>query len=195
MLQARWPATAPDMGCMVSAFGAVVLIVSVFLPWYERHGARDARRASGAAAATSRAARARNRATGALARGQTSCCSCSPRSRSSTRCVPLARGDGQVPGGAGGAVVLLGALAAALRALPHARAARTVAGGHGAVAARGRMARAARLARDRSRGDVAAEHRHHGAGFGAAPRARRALRPARLSAVARASKAGARAIR
>lgn len=95
-------------GLMVSAFGAVVLIVSVFLPWYEVTVAVHA--STGAAAGHRLALVTAHRALhevnilllvlAALA--------------ILDALVPLARGDGQVPGGAGGAVVLLGALAAAL---------------------------------------------------------------------------------
>jgi hypothetical protein len=92
-------------GLMMSAFGAIVLIVSVFLPWYE-----VAAHASGGAGAGHRLAlvtahRALREVNvvlivlGALA--------------ILDALVPLARADGPLPGGAGGAVVLLGAIAAA----------------------------------------------------------------------------------
>jgi hypothetical protein len=95
-------------GLMMSAFGAIVLIVSVFLPWYEVAVAAHA--STGVAAGHRLALVTAHRALhevnilllvlAALA--------------ILDALVPLARADGHVPGGAGGAVVLLGALAAAL---------------------------------------------------------------------------------
>jgi len=94
-------------GLMVSAFGAVVLIVSVFLPWYEV--AVTAHASAGVAAGHGLALVTGHRALhevnivllvlAALA--------------ILDALVPLARADGPLPGGAGGAVVLLGAIAAA----------------------------------------------------------------------------------
>jgi hypothetical protein len=95
-------------GLMMSAFGAIVLIVSVFLPWYEVAVAAHA--STGVAAGHRLALVTAHRALhevnilllvlAALA--------------ILDALVPLARADGPLPGGAGGAVVLLGALAAAL---------------------------------------------------------------------------------
>jgi hypothetical protein len=92
---------------MVSAFGAVVLIVSVFLPWYEV--AVTAHASAGASAGHRLALVTAHRALhevnivllvlAALA--------------ILDALVPLARADGPLPGGAGGSVVLLGSIAAA----------------------------------------------------------------------------------
>ena len=105
-------------GLLVSACGAVVLVVSVFLPWYEVSSALHA----GAGAA------------GSAAAGAVASAARRPGLLSAHRALhevnvallvlaalaildalaPLARRAAPLPGGAGGAVVLLGAVAAAL---------------------------------------------------------------------------------
>lgn len=94
-------------GLLVSAFGAIVLIVSVFLPWYET--AFTVHASAGVVAGHRLGLITGHRALhevnivllvlAALA--------------ILDALAPLAPGGGQLPGGAGGSVVLLGAVAAA----------------------------------------------------------------------------------
>jgi len=92
---------------MVSAFGAIALIVSVFLPWYEvafaLHSSAGAPAGHQLAAITAHhALREVNIVLLVLA-----------ALAILDALVPLARAQGPLPGGAGGSVVLLGAVAAA----------------------------------------------------------------------------------
>ncbi|HUB73147.1 MAG TPA: hypothetical protein VL979_03805 [Solirubrobacteraceae bacterium] len=105
-------------GLLVSACGAVVLVVSVFLPWYEVSSALHAGAGAAGSVAAGTVAGAAHR-TGLLS---------AHRALHEVNVLllalaalaildalaPLARRAAPLPGGAGGAVVLLGAAAAAL---------------------------------------------------------------------------------
>jgi hypothetical protein len=92
---------------MVSALGAVVLIVSVFLPWYEV--ALPLHASAGAAAAHRLGMISAHRALREVSVVLLILAALAILDA----LVPLARADGPLPGGAGGSVVLLGSVAAA----------------------------------------------------------------------------------
>ena len=94
-------------GLTVSAFGAVVLIVSVFLPWYE-----VALPLHASAGATAAHRLGMITAHGAL-RELSIVLLILAALAILDALVPLARADGPLPAGAGGSVVLLGVVAAA----------------------------------------------------------------------------------